>query len=300
MLKSFSIGIDLGGTKTEVILLDPNNKEVFRKRKPTLKLEGYDAICNTIVELIEEAKQIAKSQVSLGMGIPGIIDPISGKVINANTTILIGKTLRSDLEQRLNQPIAIENDANCFVMAEAFHGAATGQNCVFGVIMGTGCGGGLFINGHIYHGANGIAGEWGHVSIDPNGPKCWCGNYGCIETFISGTGLENHYQMKSGKPAKVPEILNLVQSKDSIALEVFDQFLENFGRSLGGLISVLDPDLIVIGGGLSHINQLYTEGVNRIHKYAFHPNLKTKVVKNQLGDSAGVFGAAYIGVLPES
>lgn len=300
MLTPFRIGIDLGGTKTEVILIDSNNKEIFRKRKPTLKLEGYQAICNTIVELILEAKQLANGPVSLGMGIPGIIDPVSGKVINANTTILIGESLRSDLEERLNQPISIENDANCFVMAEALHGAAIGYSRVFGIIMGTGCGGGLFLNGQVYHGANGIAGEWGHVSIDPNGVQCWCGNYGCIETFISGSGIENHYHLKSNKSLTVPEILKLVQNKDTIAIEVFDQFLDNFGRAVGGLISVLDPDLIVIGGGLSHIDELYTEGVNRINKYAFHPNLRTKVVKNQLGDSAGVFGAAYIGVLPQS
>jgi fructokinase len=298
-MADYKIGVDLGGTKTEVVLITDEGEELFRKRQPTPKHEGYDAILHSIVGIINEAKsQIPeKSKLpSLGMGIPGIIDSESGLVINANTTILIGHPLGEDLKKHLGQPIDIENDANCFAMAEAVAGAAKGYNFVFGVIMGTGCGGGLFHDGHIRNGPHGITGEWGHFSIDPDGLDCYCGNTGCIETLISGSGVERHYEKKFGEKKAMQEIVELYRNGDPKAGDIFSKFIDDFGRAVGGLISVLDPDAVVLGGGLSNIDELYTDGLDAVRKYAFHKNLRTPILKNQLGDSAGVLGAAWTGI----
>jgi fructokinase len=294
----FKIGIDLGGTKTEIILLDSENKILYRERIKTQK-DTYQNIIKGICYLIEKAMNILKNLIenptySIGIGIPGIIDQNTQKVINANTTILIGHPLKEDLEKILNKEITIENDANCFVLAESIAGATKDYQNVFGIIMGTGCGGGLIINKKIYKGFHGIAGEWGHFSIDPNGPLCWCGNRGCIETFISGSGLEKKYKLLTGENLQVPEIVQKAKENHIIAKKVFDEFLEQFGRAVGGIISILDPDAIVLGGGLSNIDDLYTIGYEKIKKYAFYHNIITPLLKNKLGDSAGVFGAAWL------
>jgi len=298
MQKTFKIGIDLGGTKTEVILLDPENQILLRERIPTQK-ETYEQILNGIKFLIDKAKYILHTNYknpdfTIGIGIPGIVDQITEKVINANTTILIGNPLKKDLEKLLDHPVIIENDANCFALAESIAGIAKDYQNVFGIIMGTGCGGGLIINKKIYKGMHGIAGEWGHFSIDPNGPLCWCGNRGCIETFISGSGIENQYFKKTGEYLKVPEILQNAKKNKEPAKTIFDEFLENFGRAVGGIISVFDPEVIVIGGGLSNIEELYTIGYEKVKRYAFYHSVRTPLLKNQLGDSAGVFGAAWL------
>ena len=293
-MQHHSIGIDLGGTKTEIVVLSPSAEVLLRKRVPTPKSSGYEAICTAICELVNEGQSVAGGNATVGIGIPGFMDHNTGKVVNANTTVLIGKPLKSDLEVGLTMPVRIENDANCFVLAEVQDGAAKGISNVFGVIMGTGCGGGLVCNGKIYHGRHGIAGEWGHFSIDPNGQTCWCGNKGCIETMISGTAIEQHYFRRTGVNMKAPEIIAKARQKSNDAVVVFDQFIDDFGRALGGLISVFDPDMVVIGGGLSHIDELYSDGVAKIKNYVFHSNITTPVVRNQLGDSAGVFGAARL------
>ncbi|MFN3604247.1 MAG: ROK family protein [Leptonema sp. (in: bacteria)] len=293
---NYQIGIDLGGTKTEVIVI--HKEEIkLRERIPTRK-ESYDSILETIEEVLNIAKKEIPSnaKITIGMGIPGILDPITEKVINANTTILIGRNLKKDLEEKIQHEVHIENDANCFALAEAKMGAARDYQTVFGIIMGTGCGGGLILDKKIYKGRHGIAGEWGHFSIDPKGFKCWCGNHGCIELYLSGSGIENQYYQITKTKAKVPEILNLVHKGDSIAKEIFEQFLENFGKAVGGLISILDPDAIVLGGGLSNIEELYTVGYEKVKKYAFHHNITTPLLKNQLGDSSGVIGAAWLGI----
>ncbi len=295
----YRIGTDLGGTKTEVILLSPAGEEVFRKRTPTPAREGYSAILNNIVTLISEARQnLPESSTDhrLGIGIPGIIDSTTGLVINANTTVLIGNPLGSDLEQRLGAPIAVENDANCFVMAEASLGAARGYDMVFGIIMGTGCGGGIVWKNQIRKGPHGIAGEWGHFSIDPDGIDCYCGNRGCVETLISGSGVERHYFAKFNEKKIMEDIVREARNGVASSLSIFNEFIESYGRAVGGIISTMDPDVIVLGGGLSNIDELYTIGLESIHRYAFHKNLKTPVLKNQLGDSAGVIGAAYAGI----
>lgn len=292
----YQIGIDLGGTKTEIIVIQ-NQTILLRKRIPTKK-DSYESILNTIVELFYIAKKDISfhSDFSLGIGIPGIYDFRTENVINANTTVLIGRNLKKDLEEKLQHPIFIENDANCFTLAEATLGAAKEYQNIFGIIMGTGCGGGIIINKKIYHGRHGIAGEWGHFSIDPNGPKCWCGNLGCIELYLSGSGLEKHYFNQTQTNRKLPEIIQLYREGDPIASQFFNQFLENFGRAVGGIISIIDPDVIVLGGGLSNIEELYTLGYERIKKYTFHPRITTPLLKNQLGDSAGVIGAALLGI----
>lgn len=298
-MAGYKIGVDLGGTKTEVVLISEDGTEIFRKRQPTPKHEGYDAILHSIAGIIEEARSHipdTDSIPTLGMGIPGIIDSGSGLVINANTTVLIGHPLAEDLKRLLGQSIAIENDANCFAMAEAVAGAARGYNFVFGVIMGTGCGGGLFHDGHIRNGPHGITGEWGHFSIDPGGLKCYCGNTGCVETLISGSGVERQYEKRFGVKKAMQEIVELHRSGDRQAGEIFSKFIDDFGRAIGGLISILDPDAVVLGGGLSNIEELYTDGIKAVHKYAFHKDLRTPVLKNQLGDSAGVLGAAWTGI----
>lgn len=292
----YQIGIDLGGTKTEIALI-LKEKILIRKRIPTKK-DTYESILETIFQLFLEVKKEIPSgaKYTIGIGIPGILDPLTEKVINANTTILIGNYLKKDLEEKLQHQVYIENDANCFALAESIMGCAKDFQNVFGIILGTGCGAGIVLNKKIYKGRNGIAGEWGHFSINPNGPKCWCGNQGCIELYISGSGLENQYFQKANQKLSAQEIVNLARKNDTIAKEIFDLFLENFGRAVGGIISILDPDVVVLGGGLSNIDELYTIGYEKVKKYAFHHNLTTPLLKNQLGDSSGVIGAAWLGV----
>jgi len=298
--KSYKIGIDIGGTKIEIILLDPADKEIHRKRISTPGQKGYHAILDSINRLCCETAGLIPTgnDYTVGIGIPGIVDVETQLVHNANTTCLIGKPFQNDIENLIGMRIAIENDAKCFTLAESLQGAAKGFGFVFGIIMGTGCGGGICIDGKIRQGRHGIAGEWGHFSVDPNGAKCYCGNRGCVETKISGSGVEYAFFRKYGKRLKMAEIVRGYRSGDEPECsEVFTQFLDDFGRCVGGLISLLDPDAVVLGGGLSNIDELYNEGIEQVKKYAFHRNIKTPILKNKLGDSAGVFGAAWAGNL---
>ena len=288
------IGIDLGGTKTEVVLLDEKGNTRLRNRKPTPADQGYEAILDVVVELVEQARLETGQIYSEGIGIPGILDLETDLVLNANTTIMIGHPLRKDLESRLGCPVKIENDANCFALAEATMGAGRNFDTVFGVIMGTGCGGGIVMNGKLHSGHHGIAGEWGHFSIDPAGPQCWCGNKGCIETLISGGGLKKKFQAEHGQERTFPDIVEAARKGTEPEKGFFRQFLDDYGRALGGLISVLDPDAVVLGGGLSNLPELYAEGRQKVLQYTFHKKAKTPILQNELGDSAGVFGAAYL------
>jgi fructokinase len=299
----FRMGIDLGGTKVEVVLLDGDGTVLHRRRIPTPRMNDnpeseYEGIVGAVVELIEHAgRQLPPaSSCTIGVGIPGTMNPETGVVQNANTTSLIGRPFRKELESRLGRPIGMENDANCFTLAEALQGAGQGYGMVFGIIMGTGCGGGLCIDGRIHKGRHRIAGEWGHFSVDPAGATCYCGNPGCVETKISGGGVEKHYQARFGRRLTMEEITRGYHGGDTACKTVFDQFIEDFGRCLGGLISILDPDAVVLGGGLSNIEELYTLGMARARHYAFHDRIQTPVLRNKLGDSAGVFGAAWAGI----
>lgn len=295
------IGIDLGGTKTEVVLLARDAQEVFRKRLPTPGPEQsqprYKAVLDVICALVRQAREHvpASRPCSIGIGIPGNFDRRTGCVQKANLTCLRGKPFQSDLEKLLGHPVGIENDANCFTLAEARGGAARGYSLVFGMILGTGCGGGICINGRIYRGRHDIAGEWGHFSIDPGADACFCGNTGCLETKISGTGVAASFYKRTGRRLTLEQIADGYRDGDPSCIRTFEMFLEDFGRCVGGLISLLDPDAIVIGGGVSNIDELYTLGVEKAARYAYHDHIQTPVLKNELGDSAGVFGAAWIG-----
>lgn len=295
--KLHRIGIDLGGTKIEIIVLDDDNREIYRKRIATEQVKGYPAILAKIDKLYRESlKAIDHRPHTLGMGIPGTISYKTNLVKNANTQCLNGKTLKNDIEAKLGHRVEIQNDANCFTLAEALLGAGIGKRIVFGVIMGTGCGGGIAIDGKVHSGIQGIAGEWGHMQIDPMGPECYCGKRGCVETYISGGGLQRIYHDRFGESKIVQEIVAGFRSGEPKTSTVFAEFLEHFGIALSNVIDILDPDIVILGGGLSNIEELYTLGREEVRKKIFSDGLETPIVRNKLGDSAGVFGAAMIGV----
>ncbi len=293
----YRIGIDLGGTKIEGIIIDNNGDEITRLRIPTEQIKGYNHIIFQISKLyFQLVEKIDRAEHSFGICTPGSISFKTGLMKNSNTTCLNSMPFKIDLEKKISRKFAIQNDANCFAMAEAIYGAGKGKQSVFGVIMGTGCGGGIVFDGKVVDGLMGIAGEWGHSVIDPNGPECYCGKKGCIETFISGTGVENHYRNVSGDILKLQEIMNLYKQNHKIAKQIINSFLNYFGLAISNLINILDPDIIVLGGGVSNIPILYTDGIKAIEKYVFNDYFSTPVVKNVNGDSAGVIGAALIGI----
>jgi fructokinase len=293
-MDKYRIGIDLGGTKIEAVLLGSDEREIFRKRVATPG--AYEKILNSIHGLILDAVGhiSGNGEYCVGVGIPGSIHKTTGLVHNANTTCLIGKPFKEDIQRRIGRMISMENDANCFTLIEALRGAGKKYRIVFGVIMGTGCGGGISVDGKIVAGRQAIAGEWGHFAMDPKGIKCYCGNRGCVETKISGSGVEKAFQRKFNRPLEMDEIVKGYRKNDPQCRIIFEQFLDDFGRALGGLISILDPDAIVLGGGLSNIDELYDKGVELVSKYVFHDEMTTPILKNSLGDSSGVLGAAFL------
>lgn len=293
----YRIGIDLGGTKIEGIVLDAQGRELFRKRVATEQENGYDHILGRIQGLYDElAAHIRNAPHTFGIGTPGAVSPRTGQLKNSNTVCMNGRPLKADLEKRLGRRIGIQNDANCFAMAEALHGAGRGKNLVFGVIMGTGCGGGIVYKGEVITGPQAIAGEWGHMSIHPDGPLCYCGRRGCVETYISGGGLAARYAEQFGVKRSFKDIVQDYHQGRAEAVAFMQAFFQNFGRALANLIDVLDPDVVVLGGGVSNVEALYTEGVAGVKRHVFTDVLETPIVKHQLGDSAGVIGAALIGV----
>ena len=287
----YNIGIDLGGTKTEGVLIDEEFQIIERKRVPTNQTNGYESILNTIKDLVNDLKK-NNEKTSIGICTPGALSKESGFIKNSNTQCLIGKDLKNDLEKILNQELLIENDANCFALAEARLGAAKNHDTVFGVIMGTGVGGGLVIDGKIHTGRTNIAGEWGHHCIKPDGNECYCGRKGCVETYISGPALEKKWNELTNQNTSVSDI---VKNPQEDAYKTWkNEFLENFGLSLANVIDILDPDAIVLGGGLSNIPFLYDEGKNLVYENVFSDTVDTPILQNQLGDSAGVFGACIL------
>ena len=293
----YRIGIDLGGTKIEGVVLDADGREIIRKRIPTEREHGYQHILNRIKTIHDVLAAVVPGQpTTFGIGTPGALSPRTGRLKNSNTVCMNGQPVKADLEKMLDRNIEIQNDANCFAMAEALLGAGKGKRLVFGVIMGTGCGGGIVYKGEVFTGAQAIAGEWGHMSIDPHGPICYCGQAGSIETFISGGGLEKRYAEKFGVKKPLKEIEKEYYAGEQLAVEFMGIFFDRFGRAIANLIDVLDPDLIVIGGGVSNFKAVYTEGVAQVRKYVFTDELQTPIVKHQLGDSAGVLGAALVGI----
>ena len=294
----YQIGIDLGGTKIAGTILDHEGNEIFaehqRPRRDTEQEKGYANIVDKIVSLYEELNShLGTAEHTLGIGTPGAVSKKTGLLKNSNTVCLNGSPLKQDLSEKIGRDVAIENDANCFAMAEAKNYPG---KVVFGVIMGTGCGGGIVVNDQVISGLQSIGGEWGHHTIYPkDGPYCYCGKRGCIETLISGGGLKNRFFERFRVPLEVKQIFDLAKKSDNYATAFIDEFYDNFGIALSNLISILDPDVVVLGGGLSNIDDLYTVGRARVHKYIFSDELETPIVKNQYGDSAGVIGAALIG-----
>ena len=287
------LGIDLGGTKIEGILIDEQFQVIKRERVPTRREEGYQAILSRIVKLAKSIiKDVPDLESPIGICTPGTIESETGLLKNSNTVCLIGKPIQNDMERELGIPVVMENDANCFALAEATIGAAKKYNVVFGVILGTGCGGGITMLRNIHRGANRIAGEWGHHCLVPGGRECYCGNRGCTEAYISGTALEKEWFELSGERSRVTDIIESGKYKNHP--EWKENFLKNFGRGLANVIDILDPHAIVIGGGLSRIDFLYTEGKESVYKETFSKIVRTPILKNKLGDSAGVFGAAML------
>ena len=295
---SATIGIDLGGTKIEGVLLDHKLRVLARERLPTEQEHGYEHILGQIATVVGLLREAAATPVAtvIGVGAPGSISSRTGLLKNSNTACLNGRKLDLDLEQRLGARVRLENDANCFALAEALAGAGRGAEVVFGVILGTGVGGGIVIDGHLRTGPNRIAGDWGHHSIDPAGPSCYCGQRGCVEALLAGPALEAAYRCSAGSAAsvRVPEIARRAGAGDAAAQAVIERWLGGFGRALANLIDILDPDVVVLGGGLSNLSVIYPRGVAEVAAAVFNDELRTPIVRNQLGDSAGVIGAALL------
>ena len=288
------IGIDLGGTKIEGVVLGPDGLPVMRRRVPTEQARGYDHIVETIGRLTDELRVLAPDCSAVGIGTPGAVSSRTGLMKNSNTACLNGRDLPADLARRIGLRVIIENDANCFALAEAVSGAGRGARVVFGVIMGTGVGGGIVLDGRVWSGPQHIAGEWGHHSIDPNGPRCYCGQRGCVESTISGPAVQAQYREATGAALAMDEIVARARAGEMAAAAVFDRFLDRFGRSLANVTSILDPDVVVLGGGLSNLDELYDRGVAAVARYVFNDELRTPIRRNQHGDSAGVLGAAFL------
>lgn len=303
-------GIDLGGTKIEGVVLSSPSPDavVIRKRIDTESHKGYQHIANQIVRLIKELEaETGYRAESVGIGTPGTVEPSTGLMKNCNTTCLNGMPLRENLMSMLDIPVAIANDANCFALAEATMGVVPdvvpNYNCVFGVILGTGVGGGVVLKGKdgqsfVLNGVQGIGGEWGHNELEPNGYDCYCGKKGCVEQVLSGPALQRYYAQISGQELKMKDIVaRYYADSDPFASQTIDRMLEHFGKAVSVLMNILDPDAIVLGGGVGNIDLLYTEGVERAKKYIFNNGIvKTKILRPKLGDSAGVFGAAMLAV----
>lgn len=290
-------GIDLGGTKIEGIVIPAAGDPVplLRQRIDTESNRGYHHIISRVVELVGAMKsELGMAPDRIGIGHPGVVDPQTGLMKNSNTTALNGTPLRKDLAEALGVPLNMENDANCFALAETLFGAARGANVVFGVIMGTGVGGGIVVNGRALYGCQGIAGEWGHNILIDNGESCYCGKRGCVETVISGPALSRYYAKLAGQELAFRDIAAAAQRGDPNAARTVERLVQYFGRAIAAVINILDPDVVVLGGGISNTPELYQQGVAETRRYVFNNRLETKIVPNQLGDSAGVFGAALL------
>ena len=306
MTETLRIGVDLGGTKTEavVVRLGEEPEVLARTRIPTDRDLGYEHIVDAtralVLEVAAQAGIAPGTLPPVGVGMPGSVTTRSGepRVKNSNTTCLNGRPFRADLARALAAPrISFANDANCFALAETTWGAARGARVAFGVIMGTGVGGGVVLRGddgaaRAWEGTQSIAGEWGHIALEPvTGEPCYCGRRGCVETFLSGPAIERAYRERTGRAARLPEIASAL---DATASALLAERMDIFGRALAAVIDVLDPDVIVIGGGVSNLGMLYDEGAAAVSRWIFNDTLETRIVKNTLGDSAGVLGAALL------
>jgi len=289
-----TIGIDLGGTKTEGIVMTPVGATLARRRVDTPAAAGYEAIVAAVRDLVAALESKAGSTCAVGVCTPGAFSARTGLLKNSNTTCLNGRDLRRDLESALQRPVMIENDANCFTLSEAVDGAGTDHGVVFGVIMGTGVGGGVVIDKRLHAGRQHIAGEWGHNVLEPDGPACYCGKRGCVELYLSGPGLLADWPGDATPPGGVPELVAAARRGEPVAGAVLNRFIQRFGAALAMVINVLDPDAVVLGGGLSNIDELYTRGVEALRGRVFNDEITTPVLRNHHGDSSGVRGAARL------
>jgi len=293
------IGIDLGGTKIEGVFLSQENIICARKRIPTPQDkdadQAYEAILQSIRKLIKQLEADAGVTARIGIGTPGTISSLTGLVKNSNTVCLNGKPLLMDIEQCLGRKVRIANDANCFALSEAHNGAGKEYSSIFGIIMGTGVGGGIVINKQIHAGSMGIAGEWGHNPLLEHGPDCYCGRKGCVETLISGPGFSADYAKCGGIPGCNPsEIVKYAEGGDKLAIQCLERFINHFGRAVASVVNILDPHAIVLGGGLSNLDILYQRGRQAIEPHIFSDRFTTPILKNHHGDSSGVLGAAHL------
>jgi fructokinase len=292
-------GIDLGGTKIESVVLADDGHEVHRRRVPTPQGD-YAATLDAIAGLVADADRAAGRRATVGIAVPGVPSPATGLMKNANSTCLIGRALGPDLETRLARPVRLANDANCFALSEAKDGAGAGFRVVFGVIAGTGTGGGIVVDGNVLAGPNGVAGEWGHVPLpwmtaeEFPGPACWCGKRGCVETFLSGPGITRDHADQGGGTADGPEIARRAASGDAAAQATLGRHADRMARALALIVNVLDPDVIVLGGGVSNLPHLVDEIPRLWGRYAFSDRVDTALRRNVHGDSSGVRGAAWL------
>lgn len=298
------LGVDLGGTKSEILALDAiTGAELYRRRVPTER--SYDGVLRSIGELVESAERELRRSGTVGVGIPGTVSTVTGLVKNANSTWIIGKPLDQDLARVLGRPVRVENDANCFAISEATDGAAAGARVVFGVILGSGTGGGVVVDGKPLRGVNGIGGEWGHNPLpwprvledgsdERPGPACYCGKTGCIETWLSGPGLEADYRSAGGSRRTAKEVAEVAELGEQLAQIVLARYADRLARGLAQVINVLDPDVIVLGGGVGNIARLYRDVPSIWQRYVFSDSVLTVLKPPVHGDSSGVRGAAWL------
>lgn len=290
------IGVDLGGTKIEIVVLDPHGAELLRRRVETPR--GYQASVETIAALVLDAESQLGISASVGIGIPGVTSPVTGLVKNANSIALNGHAFDRDVSARLNREVRVDNDANCFALSEASDGAGAGNSVVFGVILGTGCGGGVVVDGRVVRGRNRVTGEWGHNPLpwprpeEIPGPQCWCGHRSCLETWVAGPSLARDCDGNGAADATaIPERAAAGEAQAQAAL---DRHADRLARGLAQVINLLDPDVIVLGGGLSNMDHLYAALPPLVARYVFSDFVQTPIVRNRHGDSSGVRGAAWL------
>lgn len=292
------IGVDMGGTKIEVIALGEAGEELHRERVPTPR--SYEGTLEAVAGLVARAEAVTGATGTVGVGIPGAASPVSGLVKNANSTWLIGRPLAGDLATRLERPVRLMNDANCFALSEATDGAAAGSASVFGVILGTGVGGGLVFDGRVLEGASRIAGEWGHNPLpaprddERPGPRCWCGLAGCIETFCSGPGMERDHRRTTGEARSAKDIARRAEGGDAAACATLDRYVDRLARALATVVNVVDPEAVVLGGGVSNTPGLAGRVQASLPPYVFSDEVAVRVVRHVHGDSSGVRGAAWL------
>src|SRR5271167_2513225 len=299
------IGVDLGGTKIEFVALERDGHELHRHRVPTPR-HDYNGTIRAIKEGVELVERELHRGATVGVGIPGTISGITHAVKNANSTWMNGRQFDRDLGAALQREVRCANDANCLAVSEATDGAGAGRHVVFAVILGTGCGGGIAVDGRVHNGHNGVAGEWGHTTLpwmrpeEYPGPECYCGHRGCIETFISGTGLEADYERATSAKLKGEEIFGRSEAGEAAALACLARYEDRLTRSLAQMVNILDPDVIVLGGGVSQVPRLYRNVPHRLKEYVFGREADTPVVVAKHGDASGVRGAAWLWPLEES